>query len=755
MSKVGVCAVNEFFEFGSFGSFARPVPDTPLQFEIVHANGRCSPATARNLKRALKQERSNELKLKRQWRKDRMVKIEAERDNISAARRLLRELAEHDRESRKYAAVLRGKVKAPPRHVENRGLEQSARMPLPSRATRSNRPSSWIVDDRRMRGVIYRQSYIRRGTKGFFDGCARDHYYYTIRDEAVVIGTDGLPIVVTNMGDTIDEVAAGWDAIEQATTRRNGKVQIRIVLPQDADASMDEMVSAIRIFCKTALEPLGIPYSGVLHQPSPEGDDRNWHAHVLVHLRSVERIAPYTWAFADEMRGELDGAVGVGVLRHLWADAATEAARAAGREQVYTGLSYIDRKLPLESGEHLGPMLTAIVRRGDRVPIAERNALRRARNNTQLRLRDFNHKIAALEAIKASVVRSPSMPVWPTGNPVRQPIPSYAAKSAPITEPSPAWVPADVRVTVPSTWPNAKTSAADIVSPWVAAVRNTAPVSMPRYASAAGPQRDLLGQWTARRNDTISVSPAVPVRWSKCATTSAILPSYASRPVTSSTIAIGWKSRERQIVDVSLKLAPWAPASVYTRSSIAAWTKPKPPIEVPDLNAGLEAQLSAWRDYIERVERAEDEARAKTNATKGGRMRLDGFGGLTDEAERPHVPPAARTAPIAAFVDEKPTNALLDFAFWVAQNPYAITIATDRKITVAVDADDHVRQCIDRWRDDPDASVLLKDVVKRARHDPDRKWPPSIDTEMRLRLRSAKNDNRTPAQLVAAPSPER
>jgi hypothetical protein len=727
-------------------------PPPPLQFEIVHDDGRCSPATARNLKRALKQERTNELKLKRQWRKDRMVEIEAERENAAAARRLLQEMAENDRERREYAVVLRGKVKTPPRRIDAGGPERSARMSPPSRAPRSSRPSSWIADDRRMRGVIYRQSYIRRGGKGFYAGCARDHYYYTIRDKAVVVGIDGLPIVVTNMGETIDEVAAGWDAIEEATTRLNGKVQIRIVLPQDADASIDEMIEAIRIFGKTALEPLCIPYSGVLHEPSPDGDDRNWHAHVLIHLRSVERVAPYTWAFADEMRGELDGTAGVGVLRHLWAHAATEAARAAGREQVYTGLSYIDRQLPLESGEHLGPMLTAMLRRGDRVPMAERNALRRARNNAQLRMRDFDHKIAALEAIKASMVRSPSMPVWPTGTAMRQPIPSYGPRSAPITEPSPAWVPSDVRITVPTTWPDAKTSTADIAVPWVAAARDAAPVSMPQFAAAVVTSRDLPAQWTTRRNSTISLSPAVPVRWSKGATTALRLPSYSSPTDTSPTLKTGRKARARAIVDVSLELAPLTPAPDHERPSVAPWTKAKPPTELLNPNSALEEQLAVWRDYHARIEHEKDEARAKANVTKGTRMRLDGFGGLTDQAERHHVPAAPSAAPIAALVDEKPTSALLDFAFWVTQNPYAITIATDRKITVAVDADHRVRQRIDQWRNDPDAAALLKDVVRRARHDPDRQWPLSIDAEMRLRQSSAEADDWTPTRSVRSPS---
>ena len=735
-------------------------PTPPFLFEIVHDNGRCSPATERNLKRALKQERTNELKLKRQWRKDRMVEIEAERENATAARRLLQEMAEHDRERRKYAAVLRGKVKAPPRRADAGGAEQSSRMSLPPRAPRSTRPSSWIDDDRGMRGVIYRQSYIRRGGKGFYEGCARDHYYYTIRDDAVVIGIDGLPIVVTNMGETIDEVAAGWDVIEQATTRANGKVQIRVVLPQDADASIDEMIDAIRIFGKTALEPLGIPYSGVLHQPSPEGDDRNWHAHVLIHLRSVERVAPYTWALTNEMRGELDGAAGVGVLRHLWAHAATEAARATGREQVYTGLSYTDRQLPMESGEHLGSMLTAMLRRGDRVPMAERNALRRAGNNAQLRMRDFDRKMAALEAIKASIVRSPSLSVWPTATCVRQPTPSYAVTSAPVTEPSSAWVPPNVRVTVPTTWVAAKTSTVDIASPWVAAVQATALVLMPRFAPAVVTSRDLPAQWTARRNSTISVSPAVPARWSKGAITALHLPSYASPAVIAPKTATRWKTRDRPIVDMSLGLVRWTLATDHNRSGVAPWPKAKTPTKLLNLNAILEEQLAVWRDYVARIEREEDtrpkeDVHAKTNATKGGRMRLDSFGDLTDEAERPHVPAAARTEPIAAFVDDKPTNALLDIALWVTQNPYAITMATDRKITVAVDADDRVRQYIDQWRNDPDAAALLKEVVKRARHDPDRRWPLSIDTEMRLRQRLAETDGRTPTRSVRGPAAER
>ncbi|MFX7922598.1 hypothetical protein ABTK16_19830, partial [Acinetobacter baumannii] len=79
-----------------------------------------------------------------------------------------------------------------------------------------------------------------------------------------------------------------------------------------------------------------MPYSAVIHRPSADGDQRNFHPQLSFSLRPMRRVAPYTYESADEVRGELDGKDGVQMLRHLWAHSMTAAAERAGSNRAYT-----------------------------------------------------------------------------------------------------------------------------------------------------------------------------------------------------------------------------------------------------------------------------------------------------------------------------------------------------------------------------------------------------------------------------------
>ena len=208
------------------------------------------------------------------------------------------------------------------------------------------------------------------------------------------------------MGDDWIEIGAAWQAIDDASTRKNAKIQILAIAPFDSDMSEQEMTAALRTFCETILDPLGLPYAAVIHQPPVHGDERNFHPHILFSLRPMRRIEPYCWEVADDVRGELDGRDGVQTLRHLWAYSMSAAAAAAQRHMRYTGLGYGARALALESGEHLGEARAAMVARGDHVWAHERNRIKNARNAARRVIRDADKKIAALTKVRdAALVR--------------------------------------------------------------------------------------------------------------------------------------------------------------------------------------------------------------------------------------------------------------------------------------------------------------------------------------------------------------
>lgn len=370
----------------------------------------------------MKQARSEARKQAKLKRHEKAVELQMALEDRAAARRLERELAEMHRGSIRWAG--RFKVRSePPRParrtspvVKHGGGGSAGRSGVVVDTPRA--PSSWVVDGLGMKGIIWQQSYCGRRSPGFRRGAARAHWEYIVRDEAVLLGHDGEPAIVSNMGEDWVEIGAAWQAMEDATTRANGKIQIRCIAPFDSDMSEAEMVDALTHFCTTVLDPLDLPYSAAIHRPPPGGDSRNFHPHIALSLRPMRRVEPYCWDIADEVCGELDGRDGVQMLRHLWSHAMSEAAERAGSDRRYTGLGYGARGLDLDAGEHLGEARAAIVARGGQVWAHERNRIRNQRNALRCAVRDADRKIAALTTIRdaalARIARAQASPVMGT-----------------------------------------------------------------------------------------------------------------------------------------------------------------------------------------------------------------------------------------------------------------------------------------------------------------------------------------------------
>ena len=354
----------------------------------------------------MKQARDEARKQAKIRRHEKAVEVQMALEDRAAARRLMRELAEVELDRIRYAARIRVLVRPDKPETRTSPVEKRLTLtPLTNRTvTRVHAASSWVIDDRGMRGVIWQQSYFGRKSPNFYRGAARDNWEYDVRDEAVLRDAEGEPVIISNMGDDWIEIGAAWQAMEDASVRKNAKIQIRAIAPFDADMSQEEMILALRHFCETVLEPLGLPYSAVIHRPSDGGDERNFHPHLAFSLWPMRRVEPYCWEVADEVRGELDGKDGVQMLRHLWAHSMSEAAEWARSNRRYTGLGYGARGLDLEAGEHLGEGRAAMVKRGDNVWAHERNRIKNARNAARRAIRDADRKIAALTKVRDAAV---------------------------------------------------------------------------------------------------------------------------------------------------------------------------------------------------------------------------------------------------------------------------------------------------------------------------------------------------------------
>ena len=167
--------------------------------------------------------------------------------------------------------------------------------------------------------------------------------------------------------------SALWNRAEAAETRKNSTVAREYELALPAELPEGERVALARRFAETVVERFGVVADVALHAPHREGDERNWHAHILTTTRAANEngLGGKTRQLDDRATGPalVEG------LREVWAEqvnAALERARVTARvdhrsfarQDAERGHDPRDRIRP--PGVHLGPAATAIERRAAR-----------------------------------------------------------------------------------------------------------------------------------------------------------------------------------------------------------------------------------------------------------------------------------------------------------------------------------------------------------------------------------------------------
>jgi len=78
-----------------------------------------------------------------------------------------------------------------------------------------------------------------------------------------------------------------WNAVEGAETRKNSQVarEIRVALP--AELKQAQRTELVRTFCQREFVKRGMIADIAIHAPGRNGDERNYHAHILLTTRDI------------------------------------------------------------------------------------------------------------------------------------------------------------------------------------------------------------------------------------------------------------------------------------------------------------------------------------------------------------------------------------------------------------------------------------------------------------------------------------
>jgi len=193
----------------------------------------------------------------------------------------------------------------------------------------------------------------------------RDERLGVVHDFSRKRGVDKTFIVLPSNAAAIASWAADpealWNAAEAAETRRNSTVAREYELALPSELRPGARRDLVARFVQMLVDRYGIVADVAIHAPSFDGDQRNFHAHVLTTTRVVRADG------LGEKTRILDaaktGAGEIAEIRAIWARMSNDALSREGRPERVDHRSLVEQGAPGGATEHLGPRITGVERR--------------------------------------------------------------------------------------------------------------------------------------------------------------------------------------------------------------------------------------------------------------------------------------------------------------------------------------------------------------------------------------------------------
>lgn len=182
--------------------------------------------------------------------------------------------------------------------------------------------------------------------------------------------------------DWMGDRAQLWNAIEAVERRKDAQLARELQLSLPHELSEQDQVDLVRRYVQEQHVAQGMIADIAIHAPSPHGDERNVHAHVMLTMREVT-----AGGFGKKVRAWNDRAQ-IEHWREQWADYQNRELERRGIADRVDHRSYEDQGILREPTFHRGPIASEIERKGrtsrianDNLDIARRNDDRAALEN--------------------------------------------------------------------------------------------------------------------------------------------------------------------------------------------------------------------------------------------------------------------------------------------------------------------------------------------------------------------------------------
>lgn len=221
--------------------------------------------------------------------------------------------------------------------------------------------------------------FTARGLAGSRDrswrrGEAATKLQYIARYEALEDGAAGF---WSNVAEDRAELAAFGKVIEQVERhdRKNANVYCEEIIALPCELTAAQRRECVRHICAD-LEARGLPFAVGMHKPDPDGDQRNFHCHIVYSLRPAQRLEPFVWDFETRKVGDINTPEGIRARRKAVTTSLNVALAKSGIAKRYTDKSHAARGISATPGRKRGQALTAVKRREERELLRRLEAIR-------------------------------------------------------------------------------------------------------------------------------------------------------------------------------------------------------------------------------------------------------------------------------------------------------------------------------------------------------------------------------------------
>lgn len=162
-----------------------------------------------------------------------------------------------------------------------------------------------------------------------------------------------------------------WNAAEQAERKSNSRVAREMVVALPHELTHEQRFELTRQMAEFLCKTYGAAVDFSLHAPDKDGDQRNFHAHILFSTRRMGKDG-----FGDKTRELDDKAKGpqeIDRIRSAWTELTNQAMERSGQGTVIDLRSYKRQGVDRQSQTHLGPGASELERQGKKTRVGDHN----------------------------------------------------------------------------------------------------------------------------------------------------------------------------------------------------------------------------------------------------------------------------------------------------------------------------------------------------------------------------------------------